>query len=399
MACSHVIMNVLIHTSSTSSGLSNALRSVLSPFYTVQSITSGSLATQPWTTSCALLVLPSPGPLSLPKPAHEAIQEYITAGGRMFGISLGVSFLPHSPARNRFDLWDAKSGTAIVPEGPREVPELTRSSLSSIRLQTGALLSGLRPANVPFELTRATSKVVVHGHWEEPAGAVAGVQVPVGSGRAAFWGVSLDDDDADDDFASPSVLALLRYALTSLGLTVPVTAATEPSSSGSGSGLLPAATPRCPLPQFLLHPRGKRHIVETVLERLGLATTDSSSSPSSFGGEQGGSVFKDAADTFRFCRATVEEGARLVAEARESAASASVASQQHVPQVVVVLPPDELPPRELVPRFDVERYFAVLEGVREDREVSTAADGCSWGLGEALFYGEAVTSTQTMLER
>ena len=89
----------------------------------------------------------------------------------------------------------------------------------------------------------------------------------------------------------------------------------------------------------------------------------------------------------------------MVAEARESAASASVASQKHVPRVVVVLPPDELPPRELVPRFDVERYFAVLEGVREDREASTAADGCSWGLGEALFYGEAVTSTQTMLER
>jgi biotin--protein ligase len=146
----------------------------------------------------------------------------------------------------------------------------------------------------------------------------------------------------------------------------------------------------------LLHPRGKRHIVETVLKRLGLVTTDSASS----GGEQGGSVFKDAADTFHFCRATVDEGARLVAEARESAAAASQQQQQqHVPRVVVVLPPDELPTRELVPRFDVERYFAVLEGVREDREASTAADSCSWGLGEALFYGEAVTSTQTMLER
>ncbi|KAI0249778.1 hypothetical protein BJV78DRAFT_1224805 [Lactifluus subvellereus] len=395
-------MNVLIYTSAPS-GLSNALRSVLSPFYTVQSITSGSLATQPWTTSCALLVLPSPGPLSLPKPAHEAIQEYITAGGRMFGIGLGVSFLPHSPARNRFDLWDARSGTAIVPEAPRGVSESTRSSsLPSIRLQTGALLSGLWPADVPFELTRATSEVIIHGHWEDPPGAgvgtaaaaVAGVQVPVGSGRAAFWGVSLDDDviEDHDGFASPSVLALLRYALTSLGLTVP--AAAESSSSGSPSSpsplrVLPPATPQYPLPQFLLHSRGKRHIAETVLEKLGLSTTDSASS----GGEPGVLVLKDATDTFHFHRATIDDGARLVAEARETAAAS-----QHMPRVVVVLPPDELPPRELMPRFDVEKYFAVLEGVRGNQEASAAADS-SWGLGEALFYGEAVTSTQTMLER
>src|SRR5260221_950290 len=185
-------MNVLIYASSTSYQLSNALRSVLSTFYTVQSIVPGSLATQPWTASCALLVLSSdnpPAPLSLPRPAHEAIQDYATAGGRILGVGLGVSFLPHRPGRDRFDLWDAKSTTAIVPESPQDVS--AHSPPSSILLRTGTSLSGLRPAGVSFELTRiAADNNVVHGHWEEANGAVAGIQVPIGSGHVASWGVS-----------------------------------------------------------------------------------------------------------------------------------------------------------------------------------------------------------------
>jgi biotin---protein ligase len=393
-------MNVLIHASpSASPGLSNLLRSILSPFYTVQSITSGSLASQPWTASCALLVLPPPHDTSptVPKPAQNAIQEYVASGGRLLGIGQGISLLPHRPGaqQGRFDLWDAKSGTAIVAEPPPSSP----SSSASIRLQTGALLSGVRQVKVPFELTHASamseSEVIIHAHWEEEeaeavqhqpfAGvgtAVAGVQVRVGSGRAAFWGVSLDDP-------SPSVLAVLRYALTSLGLTVP---ATEFSSSPTSSKELPAI-PQSPLPQFLLNPRGKRHITETVLEKLDLSVADLASASAS-GGEPGVSVFNDKADTFHFHRTTVNDGARLVTEARESPAALP-----HTPRIVIVLPPDELPPRALMPRFDVEKYFAVLaEEARGDKEAVGTA-GSSWGLGEALFYGEAVTSTQTMLDK
>jgi biotin---protein ligase len=409
-------MNVLIHTSSPSLPLSNLLRSLLSPFYTVQPITSLALATQPWTASCALLVLPSPSlqPLSLPKPAHNAIQEYIASGGRMLGIGQGVSLLPHRPAQaqqqGRLDLWDAKAGTAIVPEAPCETSGSKSTHSSIIRLHTGALISGLWPATVPFELTYAISRVVIHGHWEVPiasvdattttvaatAAAVAGVEVPVGSGRAAFWGVSLGDEDGidqDRDFVSSSALALLRYALTSLGLTLP---ATESSSSMSSGPLreIPAV-PRYPLPQFLLHPHGKRHITETVFEKLGLSSTTTTNADSACADQLGVvAVLEDKADTFYFHRAaSVSDGARLVAEARES-----TETSQQAPRVVIVLPPDELPPRELTPRFNVEKYFAVLAEVRGDKGVSPAVDG-SWGLGEALFYGEAVTSTQTMLDK
>jgi biotin--protein ligase len=367
-------MNVLIYAPSASAGPSNVLRSVLSPFYTVQSITSQTLATQPWSNSCALLVLSSPpdlppdasGSLSLPSQAHATIQQYIAAGGRMLGFGLGVSILSHRPTRDHFNLWDAQSRTAIVPEPPCEVS--AHSLPASIRLRTGTLLSGLRPASASFKLTHTTSDVI-HGHWEGPADTIAGIQIPVGSGLAGFWGVSLDG--ADD---SPGSLTLLRYALASLGLTIPAASPTE-----SLSALPPV--PKYPLPQFLLHQHGKRHIIETVLERLGLSIAESSTDAG---------VFKDAADTYHFYQRTLDGSARLVHEARMSMEPAINATR-----VVLVLPPDVLPPQELTPRFDAGGYFAILEEVRGDQ----ASLSGGWGLGEVLFYGEAVTSTQTMLER
>src|SRR6266404_5479624 len=93
-------MNVLIYTASSApAGPTNVLRSVLSPFYAVQNVTSTTLATQPWGKSCALLILSSPpdvpGSLSLPSQAHAIIQQYIATGGRLLAFGLGVSTLSH----------------------------------------------------------------------------------------------------------------------------------------------------------------------------------------------------------------------------------------------------------------------------------------------------------------
>ena len=363
-------MNVLIYASSASSGQFDVLRCLLSPFYTVQSITPTILATQPWSNSCALLVLSSPpdapGSLSLPSQTHAIIQQYIAAGGRMLCFGLGVSILSHRPAQDQFNLWDARSRAAIVPEAPCEAS--APSSLGSIRLRTGTFLSGLMPASVSFRLTHTTSDII-YGHWEGTADAVAGIQIPVGSGLAGFWGVSLDGTDH-----SPGLLALLRYALTSLGLTLPAESSAESLSA-------PPVAPKYPLPQFLLHQHGKRQIVETVLQGLGLSIAESSTDVG---------VFKDAADTYNFYRTTLEGSARIVGEARTSTEPAT-----HAPRVVLVLPPDVFPPQELTPRFDAGGYFAILDEVRGNQESVTGG----WGLGEVLFYGEAVTSTQTMLQR
>ena len=47
------------------------------------------------------------------------------------------------------------------------------------------------------------------------------------------------------------------------------------------------------------------------------------------------------------------------------------------------------------PSFDAKKYIKVLTDIHGDQ----ASDTDNWGVGEALFYGEAVTSTQTMLDR
>ena len=380
------MMNVLVCTSSASAsasqGLSNALRSVLSPFYTVQSVLPLSLITQPWTASCALLVLLPP--LSLPSKAHEPIQQYISTGGRILGIGLGATLSPHRQVPERSGLWDPGSGTAIVPQYPQADQSL--SLPSSILLQTGVRFTGLRRASVPFVLTRDISNIqLIRGHWEEPVGAIAGIQVPVGSGRAAFWGISPCFDGIED---TENVTALLRYALTSLGLSAPSETTADESSNPLSS------IPRYPLPQFLLYPRGKRHISETILQRLGLglSTAAAAAAPAESSDKKSEPlVIKDKADTFHFHKvATLEHGARLIAEAKASADTSDA------PRLVVVLPPDVLPTTELTPKFDAEKYFAVLADARGDQMSRTTE---SWGVGEALFYGEAVTSTQTLIER
>ena len=381
------VMNVLVCTSSASSashGLSNALRSVLSPFYTVQSVLPPSLAKLPWTASCALLVVLPPD--DIPSLAHEAIQDYISAGGCILGIGLGATLSPRRQLQGRFELWDARSGTAIVPQFPQAAPSL---SPSSILLQMGTHLSGLRRASVPFVLTPDASDVqVIRGRWEEPVDAIAGIQVPVGSGRAAFWDILPCSDDTEN------VTALLRYTLTSLGLSVPP----ETTAANESSNPPPFSIPRYALPQFLLHPRGKRHISETILQRLGLGHVESSG-PSSGGDSEPEPVvvvIKDRADTFHLHKAaTLEHGARLVAEAKAFTADTSDMSDAERPRLIVVLPPDVPPTGELTPRFDADKYFAVLAEARGDQ--TSGAE--SWGIGEALFYGEVVTSTQTMLER
>lgn len=92
-------MNVLVY-----SGLDAAvaplghtfasLRSLLAPNYAVQPIDQKVLSTQPWHTSCVLLVFPPFLPSSVAGlftlAAREAIQKYVVGGGRFLALGVGV---------------------------------------------------------------------------------------------------------------------------------------------------------------------------------------------------------------------------------------------------------------------------------------------------------------------
>ena len=101
-------------------------------------------------------------------------------------------------------------------------------------------------------------------------------------------------------------------------------------------------------------------------------------------------MIKDAADTFHFeaFAPDVLEQARM---------------HEDVGQVRRVLVPalGELPSNETTPLFDVRRYFNAIRETRKHEEPPTSQtkEEEGWGLGEALLYGEVITSTQTMLDK
>src|ERR1700733_3252757 len=89
-------MNVLVYSGPEvlQTSLKNTLstlRSVLIPHYTVQTISQESLASQPWSAGCALLVFPGCSELS-PSPFVTIIRRYVEDGGAFLALSAGATY-------------------------------------------------------------------------------------------------------------------------------------------------------------------------------------------------------------------------------------------------------------------------------------------------------------------
>lgn len=116
-------MNVLVYSGSAvlQPSLKQTLTSILSPHYTVQSISDHSLASQPWSTNCALLVC------TKSSPSTAIIRHYVENGGALLDLSAGPFYDSQDPAlesrRMRQSLRDLglqtpESENAIVPSRP-----------------------------------------------------------------------------------------------------------------------------------------------------------------------------------------------------------------------------------------------------------------------------------------
>lgn len=70
-----------------------SLRSLLSPYYTVNALTPESLLADPWTTQCALLIFPGgrdiPFHEMLKGRGNELIAGFVRGGGSFMGICAG----------------------------------------------------------------------------------------------------------------------------------------------------------------------------------------------------------------------------------------------------------------------------------------------------------------------
>lgn len=216
----------------------------------------------------------------------------------------------------------------------------------------------------------------------------AGIALRISKGRAAFWGLSIeyplreapastliDNLSADEIAASEkSRKALLENTLSYLGLRVP----SEDEKR---------QTIARPLPQFLTSAPSKPTIVFQILGAI--------SEPPVSGDQL--TSFKDANDDFRFH--ALEESADLLTSTREAAREPSDPATWQ-PKHVVVCRRGALPPKAATPLFDIPLFYAEMAAAREKAGAARPGiDGAAWSIGDALMYGEAVTSTQTMLEK
>ena len=141
----------------------------------------------------------------------------------------------------------------------------------------------------------------------------------------------------------------------------------------------------CPLPQFLTSTPEKSTLIGRVMDAL--ATPQSGSQLS---------VFKDANDEFHFH--PFQESLELLELARDKSDSGEKSDPATwQPKHVMVCLDGSVPPPKLTPLFDLRIFYEALSAAHEKEGSAGTAE--SWRMGEVLLYGEAVTSTQTMLDK
>jgi biotin--protein ligase len=141
-----------------------------------------------------------------------------------------------------------------------------------------------------------------------------------------------------------------------------------------------------PLPQFLTSAPDKLSITDTILDAIAAPQSGAQLT-----------TFKDANDEFHFH--SLQESAALLATARAAAQTASDPSTWQ-PKHIVVCRDGRLPDKTLTPLFDLELFYTALGAARRTEGLKApSSTDLAWGIGEALLYGEAVTSTQTMLDK
>ncbi|OCH92771.1 class II aaRS and biotin synthetase [Obba rivulosa] len=399
-------MNVLVYSGpevlDTSTQSLQSLRSLLVPNYAIQTINFQSLASQPWAANCAMLVLPACRSALVPTPPFaSAIKSYVERGGAL--LALGAS--ARRQARQPFAGETLEARMARMNVGASSASALRFSDRTSgtldvtlpghgegsyrvdiVEAQDGSTMSAMLSGKAEIvEIEGWKGAEVLGRYGDRGSKEVAGVCCPVGEGKVVFWSAladhSLTEEPVKSILARPDSqvpqqelitaeaqrLKLLRTSFASLGLRLP-------SDDRSLSR---------PLPQFLTGTPLKSKIIERITAAL--SATDL---------ENGPHVLQDSNDTFHFHAAS--EGRKLLEEARTPSDAPSDSSIWQ-PKHIIVCTGGNLPSKDDTPLFDISKYYAELDEARH-KHVGPTCTG-SWGVGEALLYGEVVTSTQTMLDK
>ncbi|KAG7095764.1 hypothetical protein E1B28_006469 [Marasmius oreades] len=381
-------MNVLVYsgpealTPSLKSSLSS-LQSLLRTNYSVQSVTPQTLKTQPWSTSCALFVLPECRNVNSSQ-WISSLDTYIENGGSVLCLSSGAIRKTHPSTlqgidHNSLRFYHKPSGDVIYPTCTNDA--ITKPHYTNLITQDLAVIEGIFQSNIRgfdgVESGRGCRTLASYA-GQQGNSAMAGVEFTIGLGKVAFWASSPEYTAMEEPARSnlPQIdineaekrrFSVLQAALQEAGIRVP-----SNTSDASISH---------PLPQFLLS--SKEDAVSKVLEKIGQSNLGPKSTP-----------LKDENDTFHFHE--FDEAAQIVTEARTSVSSSRDPAMWQPKRVIVCLD-RVIPDRSLTPLFDLSLFFRALAdaSAKEGWQI----DQGGWGSGEVLLYGEVVTSTQTMLDK
>ena len=409
-------MNVLIYSGpeviQTSLNHSlTSLKAILLSHYTIQSVTPHILTIQPWQKSCALLVLPQTrgGFVSV---ASKHIKNFVEAGGsclilgsratissrfiRGNSIGLGLSWggLLEEAAAPPLQFFD-KPNNRYISIGDNTAEEAVPQYVS-LRSSDGILVKGVydsvTPATDQFNGIHPNQGTSIAARYasdnDEEEGAVACLTLDVSDGRLALWIPNIEYPLSESTCrfhlicykaSAPEIaefetlrLRLLGTSLVQLGIQIPSEDEKGPTFSR-------------PVPQFLTSTPDKSALVGRVVDAIAAPQSGSQLS-----------VFKDANDEFHFH--PFQESSELLESARAGTIyeeKSDLATWQ--PKHIVVCLDGSVPPQKFTPLFDLRAYYQALSAAHEkEGSVGTAEP---WRMGEVLLYGEAVTSTQTMLDK
>ena len=388
-------LNVLLYSGSGVSATSRdhalkSLRAFLATSYDVQLVSPKSLREEPWTDSCALLVMPGgrdlPYQHDLGGKANARIRDWVKRGGKYLGFCAGAYYASRSVefeagtslevvGERELDFFPGICRGTVFPgfaydteAGAREVVlELERTAWRNSWSQSPDKVAVWYNGGGAFILDRPLADVEVLARYSDlPDGPIAGVRCVVGQGLAVLWAVhpehpTLLERSTPDEYATKEVSrqSLLRSTLAMLNLDV---------------SDVPAPPPRL-LPLFL-----------TSDKRENLASTLSSLSSIKTGATQSSIEIKDRHD--RFVLHNFDQTSIVWSQARSTPGTSDAEELQLAPKDVIVCT-EGVPARNLTPLFDVAAYFRKL---RTTRNPPTP-------FGDILLYGEIVTSTQTMLDK
>ncbi|RAK91124.1 biotin apo-protein ligase [Aspergillus costaricaensis CBS 115574] len=387
-----------------------SLRRLLAPHYAVIPVTSDALLREPWTATCALLVIPGGADLGygrvLNGPGNRRIEQFVKRGGAYLGFCAGGYY---GSRRCEFEVGDK----TLQVIGERELafyPGTCRGGAfagfvyhseagaraAEISVNKDILNAGIVPERFRCYYngggvfvdapTLADKGVEVLASFEEELnvdsgeGKAAVVFCRVGEGRVVLTGphpefaaANLDkkaggpeyakvvealeaDDKARTDF--------LKACLVKLGLQVTQSTTTVPSlSSLHLSSQEPAET------------------ADLVASWQEIITKD--------GNEE---VLKDENDTFRIER----PGAWNLSQLEDSLPASSQSTEGIVDYNAIVkrlVVHDDVPSSKLTPYFNHHAFYSNLHQYQ-----SQSREGAS-EFGSHLVYGEVVTSTNTILEK